>query len=82
MQHFPWQKKKFSIWREKCEWHLWYANDDESDTSKSEYNMKITLIKVKETKSDCKKDENYTCESEGVQKCQFEKLTKIKVQMH
>jgi len=43
--------------------------------------MKMTLIKVKASKIDSQKHENYTRESEGAQNNQFEKLTKIEVRM-
>ena len=42
--------------------------------------MKMTLIKVKESEQDSRKHENDTHEREGVEKRQFEKLTKIEVQ--
>lgn len=33
--------------KRKCECHLQYEKNNESDTCQNEYNMKITLIKVK-----------------------------------
>lgn len=70
----------FTIWREKCEWHLRYVKNNESDTCQSGDNMKMTLTKVKENEIDNQKHENNTCKRKSMQKRQFEKLTKVEVQ--
>ena len=57
-----------------------YVNDSERNTCQHEDNMKKTLIRVKERKSDNQKHENDTCKNKGAWKKQFAKLIEIEVQ--
>lgn len=57
-------KTTHAIWKDKSERHLQYVNDDESHTCQRKYNMTMTLIRVKESKSDNQKHENDTRERE------------------
>lgn len=64
-----WKLQKWHLRHEEnIRRHLKNANNCESNTWKSEDNIKITLIKMKASQNENKKCESDTCESENVQK--------------
>jgi len=65
----------------KCEWLLWYFNDNESNTCQRKDNMINILVRVKESEIYNRKHKIYTHENKGVWQRQFAKLTEIEVQM-
>ena len=55
--------------------------ENESDTCRKKFNMKMTLVRVKERKKHSHKCGSDTCKNKDVPKQQLRKLTEIEVQM-
>ena len=63
-----------------CERLLRYVNDNESNACQRKDDMKMKLIRVKESETNNREHEIDTHENKGAQKQQFAKLTEIDVQ--